>query len=106
LQADDGIRDFHVTGVQTCALPISPAPALLAPVREHVALQLACVVGHHDVNAGKPIVVGLRVVAVRPHAAPPSGNADALHGPGPRSEERRVGKESSSRSTWCNTSNR
>src|SRR5690606_40090723 len=22
LQADDGIRDFHVTGVQTCALPI------------------------------------------------------------------------------------
>src|SRR5690606_40666285 len=25
-QADDGIRDFHVTGVQTCALPISPPP--------------------------------------------------------------------------------
>src|SRR5690606_39746689 len=23
-QAEDGIRDFHVTGVQTCALPISP----------------------------------------------------------------------------------
>src|SRR5690625_6446720 len=23
-QADDGIRDGHVTGVQTCALPISP----------------------------------------------------------------------------------
>src|SRR5690606_40546572 len=22
--AEDGIRDFHVTGVQTCALPISP----------------------------------------------------------------------------------
>src|SRR5690606_40221813 len=22
-QAEDGIRDFHVTGVQTCALPIS-----------------------------------------------------------------------------------
>src|SRR5690606_29899500 len=28
-QAEDGIRDFHVTGVQTCALPISEA---LAPV--------------------------------------------------------------------------
>src|SRR5690606_39744735 len=32
-QAEDGIRDFHVTGVQTCALPIStmlgiPAEAL------------------------------------------------------------------------------
>src|SRR5690606_39759568 len=24
MQAEDGIRDFHVTGVQTCALPISP----------------------------------------------------------------------------------
>src|SRR5690606_30669238 len=24
LQEEDGIRDFHVTGVQTCALPISP----------------------------------------------------------------------------------
>src|SRR5690606_39533280 len=26
-QAEDGIRDFHVTGVQTCALPISSPPA-------------------------------------------------------------------------------
>src|SRR5690606_39707717 len=25
-QAEDGIRDFHVTGVQTCALPISIQP--------------------------------------------------------------------------------
>src|SRR5690606_447705 len=25
-QAEDGIRDFHVTGVQTCALPICPCP--------------------------------------------------------------------------------
>src|SRR5207342_3908331 len=24
-QAEDGIRDFHVTGVQTCAIPISRA---------------------------------------------------------------------------------
>src|SRR5690606_40615199 len=33
-QAEDGIRDFHVTGVQTCALPISggsfPADTLRA----------------------------------------------------------------------------
>src|SRR5690606_41027968 len=30
LQAEDGIRIFHVTGVQTCALPISiPSIALL-----------------------------------------------------------------------------
>src|SRR5690606_40261116 len=26
-QAEDGIRDFHVTGVQTCALPISLSSA-------------------------------------------------------------------------------
>src|SRR5207253_6059141 len=26
-QAEDGIRDGHVTGVQTCALPISSKPA-------------------------------------------------------------------------------
>src|SRR6267378_5817764 len=25
-QAEDGIRDLYVTGVQTCALPISPGP--------------------------------------------------------------------------------
>src|SRR5579884_4440906 len=35
-QAEDGIRDFHVTGVQTCALPISgghgePDPHLRLP---------------------------------------------------------------------------
>src|SRR2546430_3466408 len=28
-QAEDGIRDLTVTGVQTCALPISGAPVLL-----------------------------------------------------------------------------
>src|SRR5690606_4837085 len=28
-QAEDGIRDFHVTGVQTCALPISSSNMLM-----------------------------------------------------------------------------
>src|SRR5690606_40641711 len=31
-QAEDGIRDFHVTGVQTCALPISLT--LMAPTHD------------------------------------------------------------------------
>src|SRR5690606_39465527 len=35
-QAEDGIRDFHVTGVQTCALPIS----LITPNRLTVASML------------------------------------------------------------------
>src|SRR5690606_40917429 len=30
-QAEDGIRDFHVTGVQTCALPISRRPGCAIP---------------------------------------------------------------------------
>src|SRR5690606_40759915 len=34
-QAEDGIRAFHVTGVQTCALPISAAS-------EVIALHAAC----------------------------------------------------------------
>src|SRR5690606_40500239 len=32
VQAEDGIRDFHVTGVQTCALPISLAGDSRLPV--------------------------------------------------------------------------
>src|SRR5256885_9395120 len=30
IQAEDGIRDYKVTGVQTCALPISLAPRATA----------------------------------------------------------------------------
>src|SRR5690606_39884655 len=33
-QAEDGIRDFHVTGVQTCALPICPVGAWLFRVSD------------------------------------------------------------------------
>src|SRR2546422_4337148 len=54
-QAEDGIRDVAVTGVQTCALPISPAraeeheisarteggPPLLGEPRPHALLGLA-----------------------------------------------------------------
>src|SRR5690606_39493430 len=34
----DGIRDFHVTGVQTCALPISPV-LMLTPAGVGVLVQ-------------------------------------------------------------------
>src|SRR5690606_40224084 len=33
-QAEDGIRDFHVTGVQTCALPICLPWWGVSPLRE------------------------------------------------------------------------
>src|SRR5207302_7251600 len=36
-QAEDGIRDFHVTGVQTCALPISALKTIELLERELVA---------------------------------------------------------------------
>src|SRR3989454_4445261 len=48
-QAEDGIRDYKVTGVQTCALPISE-PALAFLARHHRADRLADLVGsEHEV---------------------------------------------------------
>src|SRR5690606_39960467 len=46
-QAEDGIRDFHVTGVQTCALPISGGeyrarPAYATRVRQEASPHPAC----------------------------------------------------------------
>src|SRR5690606_40907735 len=39
-QAEDGIRDFHVTGVQTCALPISIELMIAAMITNgHVLLE-------------------------------------------------------------------
>src|SRR5690606_40803528 len=39
-QAEDGIRDFHVTGVQTCALPIFASGAIKAANPAHIIWQL------------------------------------------------------------------
>src|SRR5690606_39551326 len=80
-QAEDGIRDFHVTGVQTCALPIfSPAFGMIGTVIGLIKM-LA--------NLSDPDQIG-------------SGLAVALittfYGALLRSEERRVGKEC--RSLW------
>jgi len=37
-QAEDGIRDWSVTGVQTCALPISAKPLVLYDSDDLVAM--------------------------------------------------------------------
>src|SRR5436309_12711954 len=37
-QAEDGIRDFHVTGVQTCALPISKSSKATVSIITRTAL--------------------------------------------------------------------
>src|SRR5690606_39744058 len=39
-QAEDGIRDFHVTGVQTCALPICMNDSSFVPLLERTELDL------------------------------------------------------------------
>ena len=70
-QAEDGIRDVAVTGVQTCALPISSG------------------VGSTWTRAG-----GTFYVPVAPWFGIFTGGAIILGG---RSEERRVGKECRSR---------
>src|SRR5687768_18597268 len=70
-QAEDGIRDVAVTGVQTCALPISggPLPPLFPPDNWW----------NVDVSSA-PV-------------DPKSGQFLDFIGRGTRSEERRVGKE-------------
>src|SRR5207302_7525317 len=57
-QAEDGIRDFHVTGVQTCALPISSKSAPSRSATRAVALR-----------ALKPHVQVVVVVRLVPHQA-------------------------------------
>src|SRR5690606_41103181 len=97
----DGIRDFHLTGVQTCALPISSrlingqAPMIFEDGRQkrdfvHVrdvarafrlALEQKPAAGH-VINIGSGHAYSIVDVATMLAA---------------RSEERRVGKEGSSR---------
>src|SRR5438046_7260715 len=74
-QAEDGIRDWSVTGVQTCALPILlPSPALLGDLANADPELLR---RYPDVSALEA------ALAARVGVAP-----ERL-----RSEERRVGKE-------------
>src|SRR5256886_12782730 len=87
-QAEDGIRDLTVTGVQTCALPIFGG-------EQHLVDQELARAGEHLLGSA----VGVRL---REGGAPrPRG--EVLEGPPPgldlveRSEERRVGKECRSR---------
>src|SRR2546427_2542543 len=84
-QAEDGIRDLTVTGVQTCALPIYGAEQLPQPVAQH------------NEPLPPPVVADpTRAHAHAParHLQPPEPDEQAL---GTRSEERRVGKECRSR---------
>src|SRR5690606_40092327 len=85
LQAEDGIRVFHVTGVQTCALPIFPVAELAEGLQRPG--QFA---GLHYFNpvALMPLVEIVRHPGMDPRTeARLAGFCKAL-----RSEERRGGK--------------
>src|SRR5207249_8132315 len=86
-QAEDGIRVRNVTGVQTCALPISfhERHLLRWPVVEHHAT---------PARTSDSARIGSRVTRTpRPRTASATALAIAAGAPIVRSEERRVGKE-------------
>src|SRR5256885_7690812 len=86
-QAEDGIRDYKVTGVQTCALPISYLLIGFWYQRRSavVAARKAFVM---NVIGDVGMILGTFVLFVTYHQATFQGV---------RSEERRVGKECRSR---------
>src|SRR2546430_10003750 len=87
-QAEDGIRDLTVTGVQTCALPISLRSARGVP--QCAAPPLARAQGR---AAARARAAGTGPARCRPLLR----RTDRRRPSGDRSEERRVGKECRSR---------
>src|SRR5690606_40086725 len=76
-QAEDGIRDFHVTGVQTCALPISRSSS---GAGSGGRVESALPFGRDEDEGARPGHV-------------PDPHSRLGEPPADRSEERRVGKE-------------
>src|SRR5205807_6804602 len=99
--AEDGIRDYKVTGVQTCALPIliaahrierDPQPRLLRPRHP---LHPTCSVSPREPSPRSTASPRNSRTSGRRGAAPCGRGTEGT----PRSEERRVGKEG--RSRWA-----
>src|SRR2546426_3089694 len=84
-QAEDGIRDYKVTGVQTCALPISAITT--GAGKTAVAVALARLLPIEVISAdSRQVYRGMDAATGKPTAEERT-----------RSEERRVGKECRSR---------
>src|SRR5690606_41052211 len=83
-QAEDGIRDFHVTGVQTCALPILSSPENIARL-DAIRADLDRIADPRGATQAQIDAVIARTPAV-------VWFSGSVHGD-ERSEERRVGEE-------------
>src|SRR5258707_10543831 len=89
-QAEDGIRDIGVTGVQTCALPILPQgnrSAIMAPADYWAMAGSQTVLFSQSINNKGYREGNIGMV----------GGVDTFMSQNARSEERRVGKECRSR---------
>src|SRR5207247_7548848 len=89
-QAEDGIRDPLVTGVQTCALPISRFPSIVGPRKEDI-----CYATTNRQKAVKGLLGQVDVVLVVGSRESSNSNrlVETARAAGvARSEERRVGK--------------
>src|SRR5206468_10198254 len=96
-QAEDGIRDLIVTGVQTCALPICLRPAARGgrPGHALVAASGRCPGPAPEGRQSIASALTPRNFAPRGEGPAPEGRQSIAR----RSEERRVGKEW--RSRWA-----
>src|SRR3712207_9259130 len=98
-QAEDGIRDIGVTGVQTCALPIYLR--IVELMAKRLGLPERTVIARDIVRSGNTssASVPLALSALLESGEARSGDLALIlgYGAGLRSEERRVGKECRSR---------
>src|SRR5690606_41009991 len=92
-QAEDGIRDFHVTGVQTCALPIYCDPIDHIKSFDH-SLTLG-VFGPSGLKVSGRVFKSMqtKTVELLNNKRPEKSMLRAQRKIVKRSEERRVGKE-------------
>src|SRR5690625_7312165 len=93
-QAEDGIRDGHVTGVQTCALPISNSTPWVIQRTLSTSVKPSWLIHRYLVHTSEARTSST-TRAPMASAVMPSGDR---RGRG-RSEERRVGKECGSQGT-------
>src|SRR5262249_57960128 len=101
----DGIRDWSVTGVQTCAVPIcqveidGASEVLVLHVLERDGHHLACAIDLHlaeelQPETGRKVIALFAAASFLEHRARAKSVVE-------RSEERRVGKEGNSPCASC-----